>query len=292
MILVAGSTGNLGSEIVRQLRERGESVRGLVRATSAPEKVERLREMGAETTVGNLRDRASLDEAVRGARTVISTVSIIGTAQEGDSFTDTDAAGTISLIDAAKAAGAEHFIFVSFDGSSFPDTPLFEAKGAVDSYLRSSGIGYTILHPPPFMEVWLGPMLFGDPSSGPVKVYGQGDGKVPYISMPDVARVAVYAATNPSARNKTLAFGGPEGITQREVVRTFEEALGKPLDVTEVPEQALEAQWKSAQNPFEKTFAGLMLGIARLDTDPPLNPDLPIKTTVREFARSRAGAAS
>ena len=42
--------------------------------------------MGAETTVGNLRDRASLDEAVRGASTVISTVSVIRTAKEGDSF--------------------------------------------------------------------------------------------------------------------------------------------------------------------------------------------------------------
>lgn len=292
MILVAGATGSLGSEIVRQLRERGESVRGLVRATSAPEKVARLRELGAETTVGNLRDRASLDEAVRGARTVISTVAIIGTAQEGDSFADTDAAGTISLIDAAKAAGAEHFIFVSFDGSQFPDTPLFEAKRTVDAYLRSSGIGYTILHPPPFMEVWLGPMLFGDPSSGPVKVYGPGDRKIPYISMHDVARVAVYAATTPSARNKTLAFGGPEAITQREVVRTFEEAIGKPISITEVPEQALEAQWKSAQNPFEKSFAGLMLGIARLDASPPSNPDLPIHTTVRDFAKSRAAAAS
>src|SRR5688500_20394913 len=132
MILVAGSTGNLGSEVVRQLRERGESVRGLVRQTSAPEKVARLREMGAETTVGNLRDRASLDEAVRGARTVISTVSIIGSAQEGDSFADTDAAGTISLIDAAKAAGVEHFIIVSFDGSRIPVTPLFEANRTVD----------------------------------------------------------------------------------------------------------------------------------------------------------------
>lgn len=292
MILVAGSTGALGSEIVRQLRERGESVRGLVRETSAPEKVARLREMGAETTVGNLRDRSSLDEAVRGARTVISTVTTIGTAQEGDSFTDTDAAGNIALIDAAKAAGVEHFIFVSFDGSSFPETPLFEAKEAVDSYLRSSGMGYTILHPPPFMEIWLGPMLFGDPSSGPVKVYGRGDGKVPYISSRDVASVVVHAVTTPSARNKTIAFGGPEGLTQREVVRTFEEAYGKPVDVAEIPEQALEAQWKTAQNPFEKTFAGLMLGIARFDADSPSNPDLPIKTTVREFARSRAGAAS
>jgi len=292
MFLVAGSTGNLGSEIVRQLRERGESVRGLVRATSAPEKVARLRDMGAETAVGNLRDRASLDEAVRGARTVISTVSIVGAAQEGDSFSDTDLAGTISLVDAAKAAGSEHFIFVSFDTSRFPDTPLTEAKRTVEAHLRSSGIAYTILQPTFFMDVWLGPMLFGDPSSGPVKIYGPGDRKVPYISSHDVARVAVYAATDPSARNKTIAFGGPEGITQREVVRTFEEAIGKPLKVTEVPEQALEAQWKSAQNPFEKTFAGLMLGLARLDVSPPPNTGLPIQATVRDFAKTRAAAAS
>jgi NADH dehydrogenase len=292
MILVVGSTGHLGSEIVRLLRERGESVRGLVRSTSAPENVSRLRDMGAETTVGNLRDRASLDEAVRGARTVISTVSIIRTAQEGDSFEDTDAAGNISLIDAAKAAGAEHFIFVSFNQTGFPDSPLLAAKRSVESYLRASGIGYTILQPPPFMDVWLGPMLFGDPSTGPVKIYGPGNRKVPYILQHDVARVAVYAATNPSARNKTITFGGPEGITQRDVVRAFEDALGKPVDVTEVPEQALEAQWKSAQNPFEKTFSSLMLGIARLDTDPPSNPDLPIETTVREFAKTRVAPAS
>jgi uncharacterized protein YbjT (DUF2867 family) len=292
MILVAGSTGHLGSEIVRLLRERGESVRGLVRSTSAPENVARLRDMGAETTVGNLRDRSSLDEAVRGARTVISTVTTIVTAQEGDSFEATDAAGNISLIDAAKAAGVEHFIFVSFDGAQFPDAPLFEAKRSVDAYLRASGVGYTILHPPPFMEIWLGPMLFGDPSTGPVKIYGPGDRKIPYVSLHDVARVVVYAATDPSARNKTIAFGGPEGITQREVVRTFEQALGKSVEVTEVPEQALEAQWKSAQNPFEKTFAGLMLGIARLDTDPPPNQGLPIETTVREFAKSRAAPPS
>jgi uncharacterized protein YbjT (DUF2867 family) len=141
------------------------------------------------------------------------------------------------------------------------------------------------------MDVWLGPMMFGDPASGPVKIYGSGDGKVPYILQHDVARVAVYAATNPSARNKTITFGGPEGITQREVVRTFEEAIGKPVDVTEVPEQALEAQWKSAQNPFEKTFAGLMLGLARLDVSPPPAADLPIETTVKEFVKSKAAGA-
>jgi NADH dehydrogenase len=290
MSLVAGSTGNLGTEIVRLLRERGEEVRGLVRSTSAPEKIAHLKELGAETVTGDLKDRGSLDEACRGVTTVISTVTIITTAQPGDSFTDTDAAGTISLIDAAKQAGAEHFIHISFNAERFPATPLTEAKQTAETHLRSGVIDYTILRPALFMEVWLGPMLFGDLSAGQVKVYGPGNGRIPYVSMYDVAQVAVNAVSSPSARNRTITFGGPELITQREVVQEFESAIGKPLTVTEVPEQALDAQWQGAGNPFEKTFAGLMLGVARLDEkDVHADEHLPKKmTTVHEFAKRRA----
>lgn len=288
MILVAGSTGGLGSEIVRLLRESGESVRGLVRKTSAPESVSRLRDLGAEPVVGDLKDRVSLDAAVRGVKTVISTVTVITTAQEGDSFADTDSAGNMSLIDAALAAGAEHFVYVSFDYSHFPSTPLTQAKEAVEEHLMSSGLAYTILRPSLFMDVWLGPHLFSDLSSGEAKIYGSGTGRIPYVATGDVAKVAVWAATDPSARNVVITFGGPEAITQREVVETFESTLGRPLITTEVPEQVLEVQWQSAQNPFEKTFAGLMLGVARLDMDAPTNNELPVRTTVREFARMRA----
>jgi len=290
VILVAGATGHLGAEVVRRLRQKGEKVRGLVRTTSAPEKILRLEEMGAERVTGDLRDRDSLDAACKGVSTVISTVTIIATAQAGDSFEDTDTAGTISLIEAAKAAGAKHFIFVSFDSLKFPDTPLTDAKHAVERHLLAGGIDYTILQPPPFMEVWLGPMLFGDLATGQVKIFGQGHGRVPYVSLNDVAEVVVRSATSPNARNKVIRFSGPDAVTQREAVKMFEEALGKSLNVTAVPEEALEAQWSTTQNPFEKTFAGLMLGIARLDTDTsPLQQEMMFEmATVRDFAKRRA----
>lgn len=290
MILVAGSTGNLGSEIVRQLRQGGEAVRALVRSTSAPEKVERLRQFGAEIVVGDLKHRPSLDDACRGVSTVISTVSVIVTAQPGDSFQTTDDQGTKALIDAAKAGGAAHFIFVSFDPDQFPATPLTEAKRDVEAYLRSGVIDYTILQPPPFMDVWLGPMIFGDPAAGAVKVYGSGMGKVAYVSMADVAAVAVNAVFSPAARNKTIRFTGPELVSQRDAVHEFESALGKPVAVTEVPEQALEIQWKSAENPFEKTFAGLMLGVAQLNEPEVRSDELVPQSmlTVHDFARRKA----
>ena len=290
MILVAGATGGLGGEIVRRLRERGEPVRGLVRSTSSPEIVEHLKQLGVETVVGDLKHRASLDAACRGVKTVISTVTTIRTSQPGDSFQATDAAGNKSLIDAATKAGADHFIFVSFDAEHFPSTPLTDAKRDVEQHLRSGAIDYTILQPPQFMDVWLGPMLFGDLMSGEVKVYGAGNGKVGYISVGDVAEVAVNAVFSRDARNKTIKFTGPELISQREVVEEFETAVGRPLIVTEVPEQVLETQFKSAQNPFEKTFAGLMLGLAQLNEkevrSDRLMPEQML--TVHEFARRRA----
>src|SRR5437870_10045073 len=108
MILIAGATGVLGSEITRQLRARGERVRALVRATSAPEKVASLKGLGVETIEGNLRDPDSLARACEGVDVVISTVSITFTAQPGDSIDATDGAGNVALVDAAEARSEEH----------------------------------------------------------------------------------------------------------------------------------------------------------------------------------------
>jgi len=294
MILVAGATGSLGSLIIRRLRAKGEAVRGLVRATGAPEKIATLRELGVEIATGDLKDPASLAAACENVRTVISTVSIIGTAQPGDSFADTDRNGTIALIDAAIAAGVHRFVFVSLDIERFPESPLTDGKRAVEQHLRSSGIDFTILRPGPFMETWLGPMLFGDAATGHVKTYGSGEGRIPYVAVADVAEVVVRALDNPFARNQAITFGGPHAVTQHEAVMLFEQAFNKPLVVSNIPEEALAAQWSAAENPFEKTFAGLMLGVARTDDDPPpLDNELAFAmTSVQDFAMSMAARAS
>ena len=84
MILVAGATGVLGGLVCQRLRDRREAVRALVRASSDPARKERLRAMGVELAEGDLRDRASLDAACRGADTVVSTVSMIVTGMNLD----------------------------------------------------------------------------------------------------------------------------------------------------------------------------------------------------------------
>jgi len=286
MVVVAGSTGVLGFEISRRLRERGRSVRALVRASSAPERVTALRALGCDVVTCDLKNRDSLAPACAGADVVISTVTAITTAKEGDSFAATDRDGNINLVDAAEAAGAKQFVFVSFDQTGMPDAPLVAAKRGVEEHLERSSLEYTILHPPLFMEAWLGPMLFADTAAGTATLYGNRDVRFRYIAVADVAEVAVRCVDNPAARNAVIPFGGPEALTQREALGEFEAVFGRPFTVTEVPEEALEARWKAAPEPFSQSFAGLMLGVARgAATGSELPAAFPIQmTTVRAFA--------
>jgi uncharacterized protein YbjT (DUF2867 family) len=292
MILVAGATGALGGEICRRLIARRRPVRALVRATSDPAKVEALREAGCAVVVGDLKHRASLDAACEAADAVISTVSMIVTGKPGDSFEATDGRGTLNLIAAATAAKVDHFIYVSFDTKTVPDSPLRDAKEKVQETLRASSMTYTILQPSFFMETWLGPRLGVDVANARAQIFGSGNQRMDYVSVNDVAELAVQSLTNPAARNATIRFGGPQAVTQREAIRAFEEAAGRAFQVQEIPERTLEAQWEGATDPVQRTFAALMLGAARGHDVPAtdLLEKFPIKmTTVREFAERTAG---
>ena len=263
MVLVAGATGVLGSEICRRLRERGQDVRALVRATSDPNKIDALKTLGCTIAVGDLKDPASLDAACRDVDVVVSTVTAITTAKAGDSFDATDGRGNINLAEAAKRAGVRQFVFVSFQTEGMPDAPIVRGKRAAEQHIMNSGLDYTILQPALFMESWLGPMLFADPVAGTAKVYGNRDVRFRYVSVFDVAEVVVQSVNNPAVRNAVVPFGGPDALTQRDVVRLFEQGFGRPFAVTEIPEAALEGQFGSAQDPWSASFSGLMLGIAR-----------------------------
>src|SRR3979411_2380975 len=98
MILVAGATGVLGSEIVRRLLAKGEKVRAIVRSTSNPDSVAALGKSGVQTVVADLKDPSSLEAPCKGVQAVISGVTAVTTAKEGDSFAATDGQGNKNLV--------------------------------------------------------------------------------------------------------------------------------------------------------------------------------------------------
>lgn len=267
MILVAGSTGYVGQSICRRLVAQGRPVRALVRPTAGADKVDALRQLGVEIVTGNVRDRAALDAACQRVSTVISTVSAMPMSYvAGDNDVHTvDEVGLANLIDAAQAARVGHFIYTSFSGNMDLDFPLRNAKRATEARVQASGMTYTILRPSYFMEVWLSPVVGFDYANGIVQVYGDGERPISFISLEDVAQFAVASLDNPAARNAVLELGGPAELSPHQVIRLFEQAADRSFVVNYVPETALAEQQKSATDPMQQSFAGLMRCYARGD---------------------------
>ena len=227
--------------ITRRLLEQGKEVRVLVRHNSPSEQLakegratsaDELIEAGAQPVYGDLRERASLDAALGGIETVISTANSVGRGGE-DNPQSVDLEGNRNLIEAAREAGVEHFVFVSSLGAD-PDhpVPFMRGKGQSEASLRQSGMDYTILAPTPYMELWVAVVVGMPVSQGrPVTLVGEGRRLHSFISERDVAAFAVAAAENPAARNEYLAIGGPEALSWREVVETYERVLGRSIPV-------------------------------------------------------------
>jgi NADH dehydrogenase len=233
MILVVGATGALGGMISRDLLSRGEAVRVLVRPGS---EYGPLLELGAQPVMGDLKDPDSLRRACVGVTTVITTAN--SAARSGSDTTDAvDRRGNRALIDAAREAGAERFLFVSALGAT-EESPVdfFRAKGETERHLRASGMTWTILQPNLFMEVWVA-MLVGMPlqQGEPVTLVGRGDHRHALVSMHDVAAFAVAALSHEAARNATIVIGGPQAYSWTEVVRLAESVLGRSIEIRHVP---------------------------------------------------------
>ena len=265
MNLVIGGTGMLGMEICRRLRVAGQDARALVRPTADAGRRRELEAMGVKLVEGDLKAPASLQAACAGVQAVISTASSTFSRQAGDSIETVDRLGQLALVDAAQAAGVDRFVFVSFRDNPRIQYPLTAAKRAVEGRLRASGLGYTILQASFFEEVWLTPALGFDPAGGRARIYGDGTRKISWISYKDVAQFAVAALQAPGTRGATLEVGGPEALSPREVVRMFEAAGAAEITSEYVPEGALWDQFNAAQDPLQKSFAGLMLQYAAGD---------------------------
>lgn len=265
MDLIVGATGLLGGEICRRLRAANKSVRALVRSTADKAKIENLKSLGVELVSGDLKDRASLDKACQGISAVISSANSVLSRQAGDSIQTVDLEGQKNLISAAREAGVDHFIFVSLSSNLDIDCPLTRAKRAVEEHLRQSGLGFTILLPAAFMEIWLSPAVGFDFPNAKARVFGSGQSKISFISFADVAQFAALALDHPKAKNATVELGGPEALSHLEVIAVFEELIGRKFEIEKVPEEALWAQKQASSDPLQESFAALMLGMAKGD---------------------------
>ena len=282
MILIVGATGLLGGLITRQLLDQGHAVRILVRENSPSEQLAQqgmatpaasLIEAGAQPVIGDLKEPASLAAACAGIETVITTANS-AVRGNGDNAETVEMQGNRDLIDAAKAAGVGHFIFVSAQmADPNSPSPFLAGKAQTELHLQASGMPYTIIAPNAFMDVWVF-LLVGLPvmSGQPVTLIGSGERKHSFIAMADVAAFVLASVGNETAVNQKLVIGGPEPLSFRDAVATYERILGRSVAVRQaVPgeplpnlspgAQAMAAVFDSFDSPLEMNRLATAYGV-------------------------------
>jgi uncharacterized protein YbjT (DUF2867 family) len=255
-VLVVGATGYLGREIVQQLLAAGMKVRAMTRT---PEKAADLQKLGAEVVQGDLIDPPSLARACQGMNAVVSAAhSLLGSGKYSSAAVDD--AGQRALIDAAKAAGVEHFVFTSMLGAS-PDSPVdfMRYKAAIEEYLQACGMKYTILRPPAFME-WHAHIFLGKDilEKGKATILGKGEVLTNFMAAGDVAKYAVIALKNPRAFNRTLEIGGVDNISKNDLAKMYMRLSGREAKIGHLPPPILRLM-SILLKPFQPGISRIML---------------------------------
>ena len=222
LVLVAGATGAIGSEVVRELQARGMRVRALVREPA------RLTTEPEEIFVGNLLNPRTLEGVCRDVAAVVSSAGAkfqpkLRFSAKGESFRDVDDIGNRNLLQEAIAAGVRRFGYVSAYGGKFLGAMEYiRAHESFGAALRSSGLDYLVVRPTmTFARVV--PMVEDARKRGRVSRPGTGQAQTNPIHEADLARALVDAL---EGHTKELDAGGPDVLTHEEIAMMAAEAAG------------------------------------------------------------------
>lgn len=197
-----------------------------------------------------------------------------------------DGAGNRALIDAARAAGVEHFVLTSILGAR-ADHPvdLWRYKAAAEEHLRASGLSYTILRPTAFMELWA--MITGEPmlTRGTALIFGRGTNPINFVSVEDVARLAQIALDDPRARNQVIAIGGPENLSLTQLARLIARVSGHAARERHMP-LALMRAMRVLARPVNPAFSRQIAAGIYMDThDMTFDPTATLRRYPMELKR-------
>jgi len=230
-ILVTGATGRQGGAALRHLRGRGFRIRAATRNPDKPE-ARSLLEPGIELVRLDLDDPALLAQAVEGVYGVFSV-------QDFRQGAEAEIRQGIALIDAARKAQVQHFVYSSV-GSADQNTgiPHFESKARIEEHLRQSGLPFTILRPVFFMENWLAMRSMID--QGVLALPLQPETRLQMIAVDDIGAFVAMAFEHPERwQGRALDIAGDE-LTMIEICRALSRASGHEVRYQQIPWQQFQ----------------------------------------------------
>lgn len=281
-VLVAGAAGNVGSQVVRELGERGATVRAFVR--DAQRAAQRLGG-DVELAVGDFEDPTALRRAMQGVDRVFVTTSNgpRHVAQEN------------AIIDAAAAAWVQRIVKLSSIGARVGSPLSFaDAHGRIERHLFGCPVPSVVLN-----ATFLMSNLFA--SAETIRASGQilapgGEAKIAMIDPRDVAASAAVTLLDDGDagrghEGRAYLLTGPQLVTYAEVAADLSTVTGRSIAFVDVPDDVARAGLLAAGAP--EWFAdGIVVlhGLLRRGIAAQTSDDVQLLTgreprTFAEFAR-------
>lgn len=217
-ILVTGSTGAIGTQVLAHLSDRGVDVRALTRS---PETAQLP--AGVTAVRGDLADTDSVRAALKGVSTLFLLVPNVA-----DELTQ--AMLTLSI---AHEVGVKGVVYLSvFGGEAYADVPHFAGKYTVERMIEALDLPVTILRPAYFIQNDLrqkDALLKAGVYGAPVGAKG--------ISMVDIRDIGEAAAIELVRREQaptplaceTYALVGPDSLNGDQISAIWSAALGREI---------------------------------------------------------------
>ncbi len=228
-ILVVGSSGMIGSEIVKILEKQGHKVRGITSNKS----LFPFSKGGFEKVFANLETGEGINHAFEG----IDRAFFLSPPGFVDQYK------IISpLIQAAKKSGLEKVVLMTALGVNHNETSPFRRA---ELELEKSGLSFNIVRPNWFMQnfntFWIQGILEKNKILLPA-----GQSKVSFIDARDISAVAATLLTSDDKNNCAFDLTGSEGIDHNEVANAISKAVDRKITYEEIKPSVLKEQLLSA----------------------------------------------
>ena len=229
-LLIIGGTGTLGRQIVLQAVTKGYQVRCLVRNFR---KANFLKEWGVELVYGDLNKPETIPPCLKGISAIIDAST--SRPNEFNSLKKVDWDGKLCLIEAAKAANIQRFIFFSAQNvEQFDNIPLMKLKYGIENKLKKSGIPYTIFRLTGFYQGLIEQYAIPILENLPIWVTNENT-SVSYMDTQDIAKFCLRSLQLPQTINQTFFLSGLKGWVSSEIINLCEQLAGQSAKVQKVP---------------------------------------------------------